>query len=103
MNTPRERHLPFRLLVALAVAVGAGAGGCYGSMLRENARVSASRDHSCARDMVSVEEDACDGATCAFWMRVCGQRLFYVYRPTPGRAGEARFYDETAQAMLRRR
>lgn len=83
-----------RVLVLLAVF--ATFFGCAGA-IQNQARKTASVDHGCPLDQVSVISDASATATdYAYWLNVCGKRRFYMYQQTTSAGGGAgRFLDDT--------
>lgn len=65
-------------------------------MIRDQARQTASADHSCPVDRVQVSSDASIGNDYAYWLDVCGQRRFYRYQQTSTSGlGSGRFLDDT--------
>lgn len=82
-----------RLVLAASVLLAAG---CFGDLIRDQARTTASRDHGCALDQVTVISDASVGGDSAYWLNVCGQRRYYRYEQTSSAGiGSGRFIDDT--------
>jgi hypothetical protein len=65
-------------------------------MIRDQARETAARDHSCPTAQVRIDSDATVGSAYAYWLNVCGRRRFYSYQQTSTTGlGSGRFVDDT--------
>ena len=53
--------------------------GCLGSLVQQQAIRTASAEHSCPEDRVTVESEATIGTVYAYWLNICGQRRFYSF------------------------
>jgi hypothetical protein len=82
-------------MLCLVLAIFGLALASCGELIRNQARETASRDHSCPMESVQIDEDATVARSTAYWINVCGRRRFYVYQEGSPGTGSGRFVDDT--------